>query len=41
MQYIETPRKETSAVKLELILNQRIKEFLLSRRRVRWIELGE
>jgi hypothetical protein len=40
--YLETPRKEkTRVTKIDVILEQRIKEFLLSRRRMRWLELGE
>lgn len=39
--YLETPRKERTTTKIDIILEQRIKEFLLSRGRMRWLELGE
>ena len=39
--YIHTPIKVNSPVKIDAILEKRMKEFMLSRRRMRWIELGE
>lgn len=39
--YLEIPRKDSTVTKIDIILEQRIKEFLLSRRRMRWLELGE
>ena len=42
MEYLATEKKHTNLpVKIDVILEQRIKEFMLSRRRQRWIELGE
>ena len=38
--YLETPRRSNGVVKIDVILEQRMKEFLLSRRRQRWIKLG-
>ena len=39
--YIEAPRSEGTVTRIDVILEQRIKEFLLERRRMRWLELGE
>ena len=42
MEYLITEKKHINLpVKLDVILEQRIKEFMLSQRRQRWIELGE
>ncbi|MFI5212808.1 MAG: hypothetical protein ACHQTE_02505 [Candidatus Saccharimonadales bacterium] len=38
--YIETPRHGSSLVKIDVILEQRLKEFLLSRRRQEWLKTG-
>lgn len=40
-EYIHTPIKISSPVKIDAILEKRMKEFILSRRQRRWIELGE
>jgi hypothetical protein len=39
--YIETPRSGNTPVKIDTILAARMKDFLLSRRRIRWQERGE
>ncbi len=39
--YIHTPVKIKTPVKIDVILEQRMKEFMLSRRQRRWIELGQ
>lgn len=39
--YIETPRQKSTTVKLDVILEQRMKDFLLSRRRRRWLNFGD
>lgn len=41
IEYIRTPVKVSSPVKIDAILEKRMKEFMLSRRRRRWVELGE
>lgn len=39
--YLETPRRTAiTTVKIDIILEQRMKEFLLSRRRIEWIQNG-
>ncbi len=39
--YLETPRRTaTTTVKIDIILEQRMKEFLLSRRRIEWLKYG-
>lgn len=41
LEYIETPRKTNSTVaRIDTILEERMKEFLLSRRRFQWIKFG-
>lgn len=39
--YIETPRRRSSLVKIDTILEQRMKEFLLSRRQRQWQQAGQ
>lgn len=41
VEYIHTPVKVSSPVKIDTILEKRMKDFMLSRRQRRWIELGE
>lgn len=41
VEYIHTPIKVSSPTKIDAILEKRMKEFMLSRRQRRWIELGE
>lgn len=38
--YIETPRTECRPVRIDTVLEQRMKEFLLARRRKLWQEEG-
>lgn len=39
--YIETPRHKSSLEKIDTILERRMKDFLLSRRRQVWLKTGE
>ena len=39
--YIQTPRTTNTLVRIDSILEQRMKEFMLSRRRRHWLDLGE
>ncbi len=39
--YIHTPAKISSPTKIDAILEKRMREFMLTRRRLRWIEIGE
>lgn len=41
LRYIETPRSSHRPEKLDKILEKRMREFLLARRRRRWVEKGE
>lgn len=39
--YIATPRRDTKPEKIDVLLEKRMKEFLLERRRRMWREAGE
>lgn len=39
--YIETPREASRPEQIDVLLEKRMKEFLLARRRLVWLEEGE
>lgn len=39
--YIQTPRVSNTTTRIDSVLEQRMKEFMLSRRRNRWLKFGE
>jgi len=39
--FIATPRTHNTTVKIDVILEQRMREFMLSRRRSRWVNTGD
>lgn len=39
--YIQTPRHYSTTVRIDAILEKRMKDFMLSRRRNRWLKFGK
>jgi hypothetical protein len=39
--YIQTPRHYSMTARIDAILERRMKEFMLSRRRNRWLKFGK
>jgi len=39
--YIQTPRQYSTTARIDEILERRMKDFMLSRRRNRWLKFGE
>jgi len=39
--YIQTPRQHSTTARIDEILERRMKDFMLSRRRNRWLKFGE
>ena len=39
--YIQTPRQQSTTVRIDAILERRMKDFMLSRRRNRWLKFGK
>jgi len=41
LRYIETPHSTRKPVKIDALLEKRMREFLLARRQKQWLEIGE